>query len=242
MAAMSAGSGKGMRTTLKKIAQKLIYRLCAQTEVELLKQIEGKETISFDVFDTAVKRNVAEPKDVFALIEARLREGTEPCVEHFYAQRVESERAARQANHGRAVTLEEIYKQIPVSDEQRLELMQLECQTEIEVSRPNIPIKHVYDACVQQGKKVLFISDMYLPSDVILQILRKNGYNTGHLYVSCEAGRTKRDGRLFTYVQKAEDLTIDGWLHIGDAIPGDYLSPKRLGIKTVLVDRYLRYK
>lgn len=231
-----------MNTMLKETIQRVVYRLRAQTEEEALGRIKGKDTVSFDVFDTVVKRDVAEPKDVFALIESRLREGTEPCVEHFYAQRVEAERAARQTNHGREVTLEEIYRQIPVSDEQRLELMQLECQTEIEVSRPNIPIKHVYDACVQQGKKVLFISDMYLPSDVILQILRKNGYNTGHLYVSCEAGRTKRDGRLFTYVQKAEDLTIDGWLHIGDAIPGDFLSPKRLGIKTLLINRYLRYE
>ncbi len=242
MAAMSAGSGKNVRTVLKKTAQRLVYCLCARSEEELLKQIEGKMTVSFDVFDTVVKRDVTRPKDVFALIESRLREGTEPCVEHFYAQRVEAERAARQTNHGREVALEEIYRQIPVSDEQRLELMQLECQTEIEVSRPNIPIKHVYDACVQQGKKILFISDMYLPSNVIWQILWKNGYNTGHLYVSCEAGRTKRDGRLFTYVQKAEDLTIDGWLHIGDAIPGDFLSPKRLGIKTLLINRYLRYE
>ena len=131
---------------------------------------------------------------------------------------------------------------MPVNNEQRLKLMQMECQTEIEVSRPNIPIKHVYDACVQQGKKVLFISDMYLPSHVIQKILRKNGYDTGRLYVSGEAGGSKRDGGLFTYVQRAEGLTFESWLHMGDAIPGDFFSPKRLGIKTALVDRYLRYE
>lgn len=231
-----------MNKILKEAMQRLIYRLCAQTEEEILKCIKGKETVSFDVFDTVVKRDVAEPKDVFVLIEARLRDGTDPCAEHFYGLRVEAECTARKANRGREVTLEDIYKQISVSDEQRLKLMRLECQTEIEISRPNIPIKHVYDACVRQEKKILFISDMYLPSKVIGQILRKNGYETGHLYVSCESGRTKRDGGLFTYVQKAEDLTFDSWLHIGDAIPGDFLSPRRLGIKTILIDRNPRYK
>ena len=226
-----------MNTILKEAIQRVVYRLCAQTEEEVLGRIKGKDTVSFDVFDTVVKRDVTRPKDVFALIEARLRKRTDPCVEHFYAQRVESERIARKAKRGREVTLEEIYRQISVSNEQRLKLMQLECQTEIEVSRPNIPIKHVYYACVLQGKKILFISDMYLPSNVMWQILRKNGYNTGCLYVSCEVGRSKREGGLFTYVQMAENLTTDGWLHIGDAILGDYLSPTQLGIKTALIDR-----
>ncbi len=231
-----------MNSMLRKNAQRLAYRLCAQTEEEILDQIERYTTVSFDVFDTVVKREVAEPKDVFALIEARLRDKSNISVEHFYELRVEAERIARKANRRREVTLEDIYKQVPVSNEQRLELMRLECQTEIEISMPNIPIKHVYDACTRQRKKILFISDMYLPSEVIWKILRKNGYDTGRLYVSCEAGRTKRDGGLFTYIQKEEDLTVDGWLHIGDAIPGDYLSPKRLGIKTILIDRNLRYK
>lgn len=226
---------------LKETIQRVVYRLRAQTEERVLEQLEGITTVSFDVFDTVVKRDVAEPKDVFALIETKLQGEVDSCVEHFCELRIEAERTARKAKHGREVTLEEIYRQIPISNEQRLKLMQLECQTEIEVSAQNIPIKRVYDACVQQGKKVLFISDMYLPSDVIWQILRKNGYDTGRLYVSCEVGSTKRDGGLFIYVQEAEDLTIDEWLHMGDAVPGDYLSPKRFGIKTVLIERNPRY-
>lgn len=224
---------------IKETIQRVVYRLCSQTEEDILKLIEGKETVSFDVFDTAVKRDVAKPKDVFALIETRLKSEADPCTEHFYELRVEAERAARKANHGHEVTLEDVYRQITVSNARRHELMRLECQMEIEISRPNIPIKRVYDACVQQGKKVLFISDMYLPSNVIYEILQKNGYDASHLYVSGAVGRTKREGGLFIYVQKTEDLTSDGWLHIGDSIPGDYLSPKRLGIKTALIDRNL---
>lgn len=225
-----------------KNAQRFVYRLYAQTEEELLEQIKGKTIVSFDVFDTVVKRDVAEPKDVFTLIETKLRDRAEPCVEHFYEQRVEAERAARKAKCGREVTLKDIYEQISVSNKRRLELMQLECQTEIEISMPNIPIKHVYDVCALQGKKILFISDMYLSSDIIWQILQKNGYDMGHLYVSCEVGRTKREGGLFTYIKEEENLIVDSWFHMGDAIPGDFLSPKRLGIKAALIDRNLRYK
>lgn len=230
-----------MNFVLNKAARRLICCLCAQTEEEILKQVKDKTVVSFDVFDTVVKRDVADPKDVFSLIEARLRDKTSFCVEHFHDVRVKAEQIARQVNHEKEVTLEEIYKQIPISNDQRLEFMRLECQTEIEVSALNIPIKRVYDACVQQGKKVLFISDMYLPSDVIWQILRKNGYDTGRLFVSCEAGCTKRDGSLFSYVQEEGNLAFVDWIHIGDSIPSDYLSPKRLGIKAILIERNPRY-
>lgn len=236
------GNKNSVSIALKKNTQQLVYRLCAQKEEKILERIAGKAIVSFDVFDTAVKRDVAEPKDVFALVEAKLQVEADPCGKQFYELRIEAEHIARQANHGQEVTLEEIYRQIPISNEQRIKLMQLECQMEIEVSKPNIPIKHVYDTCVQQGQKVLFISDMYLSTEVIWQILRKNGYDTGRLYVSCEVGRTKREGGLFTYVREAEGLAADGWIHMGDAIPGDFLSPKRLGIESILIDRYLRYK
>ena len=62
-----------MCTVLKKTAKRLIF--CAQPEEELLKQVEGKETVSLNVFDTVVKREVAEPKGVFELIESRLGRG-----------------------------------------------------------------------------------------------------------------------------------------------------------------------
>ncbi len=230
-----------MERTAKKLIRNLMYRLAAKDESALLERVKDASVVSLDVFDTAVKRDVALPEDVFILMDHTLRrEGI--LIENFPQLRMEAERAAREEHPHKEVTLEEIYRRIPLEEPSRAALMQLECETEAAVSTYNIPIKRVYDACVEQGKKILFISDMYLPQETIREILRKNGYTTGNLYVSSTAGVTKRDGSLFSWVREAEKAAdTDNWVHIGDGILPDYFSPRRLGIKAFLIEREPSY-
>ena len=55
------------------------------------------------------------------------------------------------------------------------------------------------------GKKVICVSDMYLPKDVIEKILEKNGYNElSNVYVSSELKITKAHKDLFKYVLEKE--------------------------------------
>lgn len=194
------------------------------------------KTVSFDVFDTLIKRDVPAPSDVFSLMEEQLlRDGTLD-IKEFTNKRIEAEKNAKMKSPDREITLKDIYAGISMNEIEKDRLMQLECQTEIAVSTPNIPMKLIYEECVRQGKIILFISDMYLPTDVIMDILRKNGYMTGKLYVSSESGFTKRSGKMFTHILKQEKITIENWIHIGDAISSDYLIPKKLGIRSFLID------
>ena len=62
------------------------------------------KVVSFDVFDTALERNVFEPIDIFKLVEKKVGK-------NFYSKRIEAEKKAREKNP--FYTLEDIYKFLP---------------------------------------------------------------------------------------------------------------------------------
>lgn len=225
----------------KNFIKKGFYKIAAKKEGTILERISDFNVISFDVFDTLLKRDVQDPKDVFLLIEKELVKCNCGIFENFAETRVQAERQARQLHPEREVTLSEIYEQIPCDEDLQKKLMKMECETEAKVSAPNIPIKRVYEKCVQEGKRVYFISDMYLPEKCVSEILKKNGYTKGKLYVSSQSGYTKTTGKLFQYVQKEEDIKPKQWAHIGDTIRSDYLATKKLGITSILINRNTRH-
>ena len=226
---------------IKRIVREMIYQFAGKDLDTLSAQIKNVSVVSFDVFDTLLKRDVAAPEDVFAIIEQRLKDSETFDIDIFSTLRIKAEHLARQEHTGREITLEEIYAHMPVDEVQKNQLMQMECQTEIELSVPNIPMKLIYNYCISQKKSIYFISDMYLPTDVIQQMLEKNGYTQGKLFVSSESGMTKRSGTLFQFVQKAERLEFHDWVHIGDSIASDFIAPKKLGLRSLLIDREPRH-
>lgn len=226
---------------MKKIAKKLIHKVAGYNVDKLLTLIKDKTAVSFDVFDTLLKRDVAAPENVFDIVEQRLRDSGALDIDSFAALRIEAEYLARQEHTEREITLAEIYAHMPVDDVKKNQLMQMECQTEIELSVPNIPMKRCYDYCASQKKSIYFISDMYLPADVIQQMLEKNGYTQGKLFVSSANGMTKRSGELFQFVRQTESPELHDWVHIGDSISSDFIAPKRLGLQSVLIDREPRH-
>lgn len=226
---------------IKRIVRKMTYQFAGNDLETLPNQIKNVSVVSFDVFDTLLKRDVAAPEDVFAVVEQRLKDRRAFDIDSFVAQRVNAERLAREAHPDREINLAEIYSYIPVDDKQRAQIMQLECETELELSTPNIPMKRIYDHCISQNKGIYFISDMYLPADVIQQMLEKNGYTHGKLFVSSESGMTKCSGKLFQLVQQKESLDFHDWVHIGDSLSSDFIAPKRLGLRSLLIDREPRH-
>lgn len=224
---------------LKTCAKKIIYALAARGGTSLLRLIDGAQTISFDVFDTLVKRDVIDPADVFAILERQFTLSGELTLANFACLRIQAEQKAHAAHPEREITLEEIYACLPLSEAERVAAMQAECRMEWELSAPNLALKLVYEECVRQGKAIYFISDMYLPMECIEAILRKNGYTKGKLYVSSQNGLTKHSGELYAFVERTEHLDRKTWLHIGDSISSDWLIPKKLGMKSALVRRDL---
>ena len=188
---------------------------------KLINIVKGYDIVSFDIFDTLIKRDVYKEHDVFDLIEKRYNATYKDSIDNFRYLRVEAERIARKNSNTEEVSLKEIYISIALLDktyETRLEVLRLlEEEIEYEISYPNQLIKEVYDYCLLYKKKIYIISDMYLSKKLIEKILKKNGYALyKNLFLSSEIGLQKKTGNLFKHVLKVEGVKADSIIHIGD--------------------------
>lgn len=211
---------------------------------EIIKEITKADIVSFDIFDTLVKRDVARPHDVLEIAAKIVSEKEKKDIFDFKKFRVEAEQNCRLSLTNREeIYLDDIYKYIienfGFSKELATELKNAEIQTEIDLCIPNFDMREVYQKCIEYGKKILLVSDMYLPRTVIETILDKCSYH-GYtaLYVSSEIGKTKSIGDLYKYVKDKESISNQVWVHIGDSLKGDMISPRKQGIKAIKIPRY----
>ncbi len=194
---------------------------------------------SFDVFDTVVTRSVSRPSVIFLLAGRNAPDPMTPV--EFAAVRVAAERAAEEKAPGRQATFDGIYKELSQltgwNDERLGVVKAAELDLEISLSHglPEtlLAIKNVR----RSGDSVLFISDMYLPSDAIITLLIKSGaWEEGdRLYVSCECRTSKREGGLFRHVLNEEGLRPEELIHCGDNELGDVQRARENGVQAKLV-------
>lgn len=192
--------------------------------------IQKEQFISFDVFDTLIKRLVFHPHQVFQLME--INDNTLP--NNFKEIRIQAERAAGAEKS--FYTIEDIYDHISFQTEEgKKRALELEIKTELDVCVPNPEMVEMYQECITQGKCVIITSDMYLSRQYIKKLLDSCGI-TGYekLYISCEKKANKRQGKLFQYILKDLQINPKQLVHIGDNKKSDYLRPKSMGIHSVL--------
>ena len=139
---------------------------------------------SIDVFDTAIFRDVYEPKDIFKLVEQQVGK-------QFVTKRREAESKAHKK--WGYPTLKQIYENL-IGFNQNIEI-----NMEKEHVYANPKILEMYN---KNPENYVFISDMYLPSKIITELLVKCGYKNPRVFVSCEEKARKSDGTLFEKVSK----------------------------------------
>lgn len=204
---------------------------------ELVKIVDGFEYISFDLYDTLIKRYVCEPEDIFRVVEKIYSERFGKIAEDFAEKRKQAEVVARRESVYEEVTLKEIYKYIEIENAERF--MELELETEREMSHVDPDVKKIFDFCCANDKKVFIISDIYLPREFIDSLLKKEGLNSNSgVYISSELRCTKYSGRLFQYAMEKEKIIPDKWVHIGDSYQNDFKSPHRFGISSYKIRKY----
>lgn len=207
---------------------------------ELKDKIEEYDIISFDIFDTLLIRPYITPDSLWDHL------GYLYNVDNFKNIRWWAFLDAREYYcNGEIdeVTLEQIYEFIP---EEYKFLKEKEVELEIKVLQQNFEMKQVVDYAIANGKKVIAISDMYLPKEVLRKILDKNGYSEiSQIYVSSEIKLLKGRGKLYEYV--LNDLNIDAKdiLHIGDNYHSDIEMAQQNGIEAIhypkIIDKYFEY-
>lgn len=198
----------------------------------IIKRISEKEYVSFDIFDTLIKRDVKKPTDVFSIIEHNYK------ICDFYKRRIEAEKIARKGKVDTTINeIYDIYNELYLNNINEAEkIKNIEKQVEYELCVQNKLLKKVYDFCIENNKKVYLISDMYLSSEILKEILEKNGYSRYEkLYVSCEYNKTKANGELYKYVIQELGVDTSKLIHIGNDIKTDYIMALKNKISTVKV-------
>lgn len=231
--------------------RKAYYQQESKVDINYIDEIQEKAKnytiISFDIFDTVLTRLFECPIDLFAYVESQLSD----CGVNFpdYALlRFKAEQMARntakQQRDQEEITLDDIYNALsfltPVNHNVLLQAKQLELDAELESIVPVVDNKYLLSQLKQQGKKIIFVSDMYLSKQFISRLLSQNHLDVcDNLYVSSDLMKTKHTGRI--WVKILQDYPEQEILHIGDNNHADVEIPKRFAIETFHYNRLLSY-
>lgn len=206
-----------------KILQQVRDKLNTASSIDvdsIINQIEKYDIVSFDIFDTLLKRNVKKPTDVFEYIEKKNNKTG------FCEQRIAAEKRARTKKNGVEVTLSDIYAEMPY------DFSSEELEAEGELLIANDWILPVYKHALK-SKRVIITSDMYLPEEFICQILEREGLGGyEELYLSSSVGKTKYSGELFELII-GELGKENRLIHIGDSYRSDFEVPKKHGVDAI---------
>lgn len=206
-----------------------------------LEKLKEYEVISFDIFDTLIFRPFSQPADVFYLIGEQLD------VMDFRNIRIWAERDARLKCYGKnghtEVTLEEIWSNLREDVGNMADGgMKAEMETEEKLCYANPFMLSLWNKLLEMDKKLIVVSDMYLPKACIARILENAGY-TGvqKIYISCNYRKSKADGKLYREVirdvfgksSRNGHSKYFPMIHVGDNPHSDELMAKRAGIRTL---------
>lgn len=203
---------------------------------ELNRLLDDVDVVSFDVFDTALVRQVERPTDVFLLLagEAGIQDTAA-----FTAERIRAEAQARdqawRACQAVEVNLQDIYACLQFSLPEGLTkavLAEQERQLELRIARPREWVRAFYRQARLKGRKVGFVSDMYLDAGLIGEMLHRAGYEKpDFLLVSSEVGETKAAGGLYRELLSRLDVPPARVLHLGDNRHADLDRASRAGLQ-----------
>ena len=213
--------------TIKRTVKAYLDNNIGKTNISYETIKDKVDYVSFDIFDTLIKRDVNKPTDVFLLLEKQFR------LPGFCSKRIEAEQKARCNKIGGEVTLEEIYQSYDgISAAEAKEYCRREIETELQVCHRNNQLYPFYLECVK-NKKIVLISDMYLTSDIVEKILNKCGIDEYEkLYISCEVGVSKHNSELYRYVLNDLGIKANRMLHVGNDFMSDNFKPERVGVES----------
>lgn len=197
---------------------------------DFVKELIQFDVISFDIFDTLILRPFSKPSDLFMLIGSKLNK-MEFCKIRSDAEKLAREKANLEKGN-REVTIYDIYKII----EERTGIpakkgVQTEFEVELTYCFANPYMKRVFRLLKEQGKKIIIVSDMYFPREMMEKLLANVGYvGYDNLYVSCDYSCSKSTESLYKYVKR--DYTGKKIVHIGDNYHSDIRCAEKAEIET----------
>lgn len=200
------------------------------------------KVFSCDVFDTLVYRTTNKPEDIFEQVaEVALNLGylkKNISSHEFKILRIEAESRARSKknkNEGtREISLEEIYLEFPPKIGYPDKIASIELEVEKENIILNNNVYSLLKYCRMQQIKVALLSDMYLSSSYIRDILIHAGADISifdKIIVSSENGVSKSTKGLYdVLLAQYPDTEPNEIIHLGDHYRSDFIHAREHGI------------
>lgn len=194
---------------------------------------------SFDIFDTTLIRKSGTPENLFYILAKTLFPENEALQKAFFIWRKRAEREVIEKLNNQYLTLEDIYSFGDYSYSSNIPqeyAIALEYELEKKNLIANARIKKKILNLREKGYTICFISDMYLNSTYLKELLIQQdcACKNDRIFVSCEAKATKYNGKLYDIVRNQyQDIRV--WEHYGDNEKSDYIRAAEKGIKAHLV-------
>ena len=186
---------------------------------------------SFDIFDTTLLRRCGRPEAVWNALAENLFPEEIDLQEAFVVWR----------RNAQGETLEEKYDGIDssflyFSGIDKKGMMQAEEAVERAMLILNPSVCRLIEQRRAEGYCIAFISDMYLSSQFLRQVLESYGCCQAEdvVFVSCEHHARKDTGALYEVVRQV--LHPSEWLHYGDNLRSDVRMARKKGLQAVHVD------
>lgn len=212
------------------------YRI--QENFRVMLDAAETKAISFDIFDTLIRRPVEKPADLFRFLDAKALQITDGIAADFGKTRTMCEVETRRRLEGvkDEITLDDIYDTLAeyydLSIEQAAALKQAEIEIEINAAQERPFGRKLYDIARASSRPIYLISDMYLPEYVIARMLEKVGYKDFlDIFVSSEYGCRKHSGELYKIVLQRVGLAPPNLVHVGDNKRTDIERAEAHGIR-----------
>jgi len=221
----------------------------------LLNNLDRFDVISFDVFDTLLKRRIEppdlvkeqsaaflskylqslgiplQPDDILArrkAIEIQLRRRA--VAEGFDAEYIFTELAEGLIDDCTAAAVSARLKKRIVDTFVRQEL-----ESERQALSPHPEMAGLFSELLRKNKRVILSSDMYLSAEQIRGLLSANGLPVRDtpLYVSGELKLCKGTGRLFRHWIESQRVDPRRAVHIGDNAECDFAAALSVGLSAI---------
>lgn len=191
--------------------------------------IDSHNVVFFDVFDTLITRDCSKPTDVFELVEQTYnKEVKDSNLSNFCRMRQEAEK--KSAKTVTAPNLDEIYDRLSLDVFQKIKLKDIEIDIERKLSVKKHTGYALYQYAKQQGKQIIAVSDMYLGSGIIREMLSAVGYSIDSVIVSCDYRAEKFNGKLFQIALDNISVSKNDIIHFGDNPASDIIGAMRAGV------------
>ncbi|MBU2977233.1 rhamnan synthesis F family protein [Alteromonas sp. C1M14] len=199
-----------------------------KTPEQLLSDVSNFDVVSFDIFDTVLRREFTYPdyakyKLGKELTKLEYFDSAEEFVEH----RNNAELACRKAvNFEGDIDIYQAYQQLAkqkgIAEELAASWADKEFYYDLAMALPKDEMVKIVHELNAKGREIWFVTDIYYTKAQITKMLRKIGISVPYkLFVSSDIKKRKDAGTMWTFIKQLVDESGQSFLHVGDNVRSD---------------------